>query len=169
MRPLGIAAIRAGIIPEETLDEFQRWGVMPNPKEHELHPFDDIEQAVMEIQRALDSEEQVRIQTTDLDVLRWYLDKENQIKGRLVIVNELTGERATKTVTFAIAPPADKYIIPWTSDSIVEILTNGQTYLSYKVDGVNHRVHFDEAEDLYFGDLKAFVVCMGREAEQDEQ
>ncbi len=168
MRPVGIAAIRAGIIPEEALDEFQRWGALPKPDEHELHPFEDIEQAVIAIQDALDSEEQVRLQTTDLDLLRWYLDKNNHIKGRLVVVNGLTGKRATKTITFAIAPPAQKYVIPWSDESIEEVLTNGQTYLSYKKDDTNVRVYFDAAEDMYFGEVKVFVVCSGKEI-QDER
>jgi hypothetical protein len=141
---------------------------MPDPKEHELHPFDTVEQAVEAIQQAIESEEHVRLQTTDLNLLRWFLDENNQRKGRLVLVNDRTGERATKTITFAVAPPAGKFIIPWVAESITDMMTNGQTYLGYKDGGVNCRVYFEDVEEMYFGEVKAFMVCVGKEYEKDE-
>jgi len=168
MRPVGIAAIKAGIIPEETLDEFKRWGVLPPSKEYDLSPFDSIERAVEGIQEAIESEEQVRLQTTDLDLLRWYLDERNQRRGRLVLVDSDTEERATKTVSFSTIPGSGKIVFPWIADSIVELMTNGLTYLSYKDQDRNVRVRFTDVEEMYFGSVKAFMVCTGQEYEKHE-
>ncbi len=169
MRPVGVAAIRAGIIPEETLDEFRRWGMLPRGGEHNLRPFESIEDAVEGIQQAIESEEQVRLQTTDLDALRWYLNEKNQKKGRLVLVDSDTEERATKTITFGVLPASGKVIIPWIAESIVELMTNGLTYLSYKdSDGSVYRHYFEDVEEMYFGSVKAFMLCKSKEYVKDE-
>jgi len=169
MRPVGVAAIKAGIIPEETLDEFRRWGALPSIEEHDLSPFDSIEQAVEGIQEAIESEEQVRLQTTDLDALKWFLDPRNQRRGRLVLVDSETEERATKTITFSLMPVTGRIIIPWMAESIVDMMANGLTYLSYKDEGENVRVYFTDVEEMYFGSVKAFMVCVGKEYVKDER
>lgn len=168
MRPVGVAAIRAGIIPEETLDEFKRWGALPTSKEYDLTPFPSIERAVEGIQEAIESEEQVRLQTTDLDLLRWYLDEKNQRRGRLVLVDSDTEERAVKTISFSVVPSSGKIIFPWVAESIIEMMTNGLTYLSYKDKDQNVRVLFTDVEEMYFGSVKAFMVCTAQEYVKDE-
>ena len=169
MRPVGVAAIKAGIIPEETLDEFKRWGALPTMAEHDLKPFESIEDAVEGIQEAIESEEQVRLQTTDLDALRWYLDERNQRRGRLVLVDSDTEERATKTITFSVLPASGKLVIPWITESIIDMMSNGLTYLSYKDKDENVRVYFSDVEEMYFGSVKAFMMCTGKEYTKDER
>lgn len=168
MRPVGVAAIKAGIIPEDTLNEFRRWGALPTQEEHDLEPYDSIEAAVYGIQEAIESEEQVRLQTTDLDALKWFLDARNQRRGRLVLVDNDTSERATKTITFCLMPATGKIIIPWMAESIVDMMANGATYLSYKEKDENVRVYFTNVEEMYFGSVKAFMMCTGKDYVKDE-
>lgn len=111
------------------------------------------------IQEALESEEQSRLQSTELDLLKWFLQPQNQRKGRLVLIDPRMGTRASKTVTFCVDAKG-RYAIPWTSESIKDLMTNEHSYLSYKdEDGKNLRVFFMDLEDIYFGDVKAFMTC----------
>jgi hypothetical protein len=161
MRPIALAAIRAGLIDESTVAQFKRWGMIP--RELDTSVLEDVDLAIERIQYALEDEEQVRLQSTDLDILQYYLDRRNQQKGQLVIVDTNTETKATKTVVFAVRSHIGRrqYIIPWVSESILEIITNGRTYLRYASDGKNVKVFFAEVAEMYFGEAKAFMVCDG--------
>lgn len=173
MRPLAEAAIEAGLIDDETLAQFRRWGMVPK----ELAPKQMTpDEAIEAIQDALDAEEQVRLQTTDLDLLHEYMDPEKQTRGQLVLINSSTDQRGTKTVTFVIRSSRLRekkgeveYIIPWFSDSITEMLTNSKSYLRWNDGEKSRRVYMVEAEDLYFGDIKMFLVCTGMEDEDSTE
>lgn len=175
MRPLAEATIRAGLIDESVLAQFRRWKVIPPDLEAEEGvPLED---AVERIQMALESEEQVRIQATDLDLLKHYMTPANQLRGQLVLINpEADESRATKSVTFAMREVLPnpitatehqyQYVIPWSGESIYDLMTNGRTYLRWSgPDGESQRVYFNEVDDLYFGDMQMFMVCKG---EKDE-
>jgi len=169
MRPLGKAAIRAGLIDDDALREMQRWRMVPQLEDEDLEPVGSVEEAVQLIQDALEAEEQVRLQSTDLDVLRHYLEPKNQRRGRLVIVNHETDTRGSKNITFCITPSRG-YAIPWTSETVEELMTNGFTYLSYKEEGDEkpRRVYFTSVDELYFGDIKAFMVCAAEDAHVEQ-
>lgn len=163
MRLLAIAAIRSGIIDESTINQFKRWGVVDRDLDTSI--IEDPDDAIEGIQFALESEEQVRLQSTDLDLLKFYLDKNNQRKGQMVVHNADASKRAVRTVTYAVRARGkeNQYIIPWVSDSIEDTLTNGKSYLRF-VDGEKStRVYFTNIEELYFGEVKAFMVCEGLE------
>ena len=128
MRPLGLAAIRAGLVSQDSLDELSRWGLLPRDIDEPI--VSSPEQAVILIQEALEAEDQVRLKKTDLDVLNVFLEEKNQKKGRLVIHDPDTGEKASKTVTFCLLP-GKRYLMPWQSDSSLDLLVNGSSYLSY--------------------------------------
>jgi len=168
MRPLGKAAIRAGLIDEDTMKEMQRWRMIPTDLS-EFEQVDSVEEAVQIIQDALEAEEQVRLQSTDLDVLRHYLEPKNQRRGRLVIVNHENDTRGSKNITFCITPSRG-YAIPWTAETVEEMMTNGATYLSYKEEGDEkpRRVYFTSVDELYFGDIKAFMVCAAEDAHVEQ-
>lgn len=160
MRPLGLAAIQAGLIDEDTIAQFKRWGMIPRDLDTSVREEPSL--AVERIQFALEAEEQVRLQNTDLDILKFWLNKTNQMRGQLVVIDPDVDTKATKTVVFARRQLGARvqYIIPWISESIYDILTNGRTYLRY-TDGKNVKVYFTDVEEMYFGNMKAFMVCTG--------
>jgi hypothetical protein len=48
------------------------------------------------------------------------------------------------------------------SESIAEMMTNGETYLRFKnVEGQNEHIKFMDVREVFFGDQKAFMVCVG--------
>jgi len=157
MRPLGVAAIRAGLVSQDSLDELGKWGLLPRKIDEPI--VSSPEQAVILIQEALEAEDQVRLKKTDLDVLKFFLNEKNQKRGRLVIHDPDTGEKASKTVSFCILP-GKRYVMPWLSDSALDLLVNDHSYLSHKVtaDAKPQRVYFNDVRELYFGDVKAFMV-----------
>ena len=174
MRPLTLAVIQAGLVDPSVLNECKRWGMIPRDLDTTVQEK-DAELAVQCIQDALEDERQVRLQHTDLDLLKFYLDKSNQRTGQLVLKDEEAGTKATKNIVFAcrshfpaskqLSPghSAQEYIIPWISESITDILTNGATYLRYEKDGQHVHVRFFNVEEMFFGDTKAFLVCKGIE------
>jgi len=161
MRQLALAAVRAGIIDESIVTQMKRWGMVP--RDLDTSVLEDRDLAIERIQYALEDEDQVRLQSTDLDILRSWLDQKGQLRGQLVVVDTDKDSKATKTVTFSVRTRLQQpqYIIPWISESIAEILTNGKTYLRYSVDGKNVKVFFTEVNEMFFGDVKAFMVCTG--------
>lgn len=163
MRPLALAAIQAGLIDEDVIAQFKRWGMVPRTLDTTVREDPDL--AIERIQFALEAEEQVRLQSTDLDILRYWMDKSNQQRGQIVIVDARVNTKATKTVLFALRRHGARtqFILPWISENITEILTNGHTYLRYDADGQNKKVFFTDVEEMYFGDTKAFLVCSGLE------
>ena len=170
MRPLAEAAIKIGLVDDESLAQFKRWGMVP--KDMTSGSVDDPQEAVGLIQDALETEEQVRLQYTDLDVLQYFMDKKNQIRGQLVLIDTETNQRGTKTVVFAIRQlqGRSQYIIKWMSDAVTELLTNGRSYLRWTSPdtGESCRARMLDYDDLYFGDTRMFLVCPGMEDDDDE-
>jgi hypothetical protein len=155
MKPVANAVVEAGLVPEEVLDEMARWGVHITavPKENILQS----PQAVVEhIRRAYESEEQVRIDETDLDLLSRYLDQKHQKSGRLILKDGK--QHKTVNVSFCLTELGE-YAIPWTEPETPDILFNGETHLKWQ-DGEEQRdVYFEDVRELSFGSRKAFAVC----------
>ena len=177
MRPLAEAAIRAGLIDPESLAQFKRWGFVSKELEPVGEP--DPEEIVEELQEALESEDQVRLQTTDLDLLKYYLTSSNQIRGQMVLIDPSTKHRATRTVVFAVRNlyGRDQYILPWTSDAVADLLTNSSSYLRWTPPshmlmegdkGGSRRTYLIEHDEIYLGDVKSFLVCNGVDNDCDE-
>ncbi len=164
MRPIAFAVARAGLVPPEVMQEIRRWGlpvellsvedkdVLTNPK-----------QVVDLIQRALEDVDQVQISETDLDLLTRYLDPAYRQEGTLVVKHD--DQKTSVKVNFSTTPLGE-YAIPWMSESIVDFLTNGQTYLRFKLNGANERVKFSNVREVFFGETKAFMVCTPGEADE---
>lgn len=163
MRPLAEATVRAGLIDDDTLAQFRRWGFVPK----DLVPDKDKtpQESLEAIQAALETEEQVRLQVTDLDLLRHYMAVDNQLRGQIVLINPETEQRGTKTVTFAkrISHGRSQFVLPWLSEGVTDLLVNGKSYLRWTEEGKSNRVYLVDYEDLYFGDVRMFIVCTGVE------
>jgi len=143
------AVIKTGIVDENIVAEFTRWGV---PLEVSGEGFiNSVEAALAAINEALEGRDAVRVRQTDLNVLKQYLH--TQKKGKLYIITEDT--KGTINVVFGRTSPGGEYIIPWRAESLDDILTNGLTYL---VDD-KKKVYFSSVKELYFGDVKSFIIC----------
>lgn len=155
MRPLAKAVIRAGLVDESVLSELKRWGC-PIETSADGEAIEDPDLVIRVLQDALDSYEQVRLQDTDLDIVQRWVDPGNQVEGRLTMIDDEL--RATRKVIFCWTVMKE-IALPWNADSIVDLLTNGETHLKYEDELGKHKVYFSDARELYIGDTKAFVVC----------
>lgn len=161
-----VAVLKAGIIPEQTVSELERWG-MDVPEGIQVEP--DLDRALDGIREAVESKETVEIRMTHLDGLKVY--ELGQRMGRLYYVipdNSSIGVRKTKTtfvkVTYAITPSGD-YLIPWTSDDVFDLMLDPGTYLK---PAEAPRVRFIDVDSLFYGEQKTFMICRPS-TEKDEQ
>lgn len=156
MRPVSVAVVRAGIVPEAVLSEFKRWGLPVElvSEEKLIRTPEGVANVIMD---ALESEDQVRTRDTDFDVLKRYLDPTFSIQAKLHLDNG-EGEKSTAKITVCKTRMGD-FAIPWRSDSIAELIANGLTYLTYEEDGQNHKVTFNDVEEMYLGEHKVFMIC----------
>lgn len=141
---------RVGIIDKNMSAELRRWG-FPIIELPEGERIDDPDVAIEAIQEAIESEEQIELRTTDLDVFRQFMETRKDGKLHLV-VREQTGEFS---VSFGRMKHGDDYIIPWNTSSIEEFITNGDSYL---IDG-RRKIYFSACHELFYGDVKAFMIC----------
>jgi len=163
MRPLGKAVIRSGLVDENIIAEMKRWGLPVHTdaelagRDEQIEIIQDPDMIVKVLQDALDSADQVRLQDTDLDIVQRWVDPKKQITGKLFMKN---GEdKATRKVIFCWTVMKE-IALPWSSESIVDLLCNQETHLKFEDDkGVKRKLFFTDARELYIGDTKAFIVC----------
>jgi hypothetical protein len=163
--PITQAVLKSGLISKEQLAEFRRWKAPIEIPEKLPEPPKSIEEAAQAIEQALESEGFIISRETDLDILRQYLNSQKQ--GLLhveISTDDITVEsKADIPVTYGTTVYG-MFILPWTSESIVEEITNGMTYLEvdWEVPGVatvKRRFYFEHVTELFFGQQKAFIVC----------
>lgn len=157
MRPVGTAVIRAGLVDEETLSEIKRWGLPIQVVPRDVSVAEDPDMALRIVQDALESSEQVRVQDTDLDIIKRWIDPSNQVEGKLIL-RDLEGKRRTLKVRFCWTLMRE-VAIPWKSESITDLLLDGDAHLQWEQDGEKKCAFFTDARELFIGDTKAFIVC----------
>lgn len=156
--PITTAVLKSGLIHPSYLNEFKRWGApIEIPEDMPTSPPKTLDEAAVAIEEALQSEGQVLTRETDLEVLRQYL--ETQVSGVLHV--EIDGESSSSfadiPVSFGLTRTCD-YIIPYKSESILDEMTNGLTYLRGQGDG-GPKVFFSAVRELFFGETKTFMLC----------
>jgi len=165
MRPIAQAVVLSGLVNDETLHEFRRWGfpldVTTEERSGVLKSRDEI---IYALQEALESSEQVEMPETDLDLLRFFLNPTNQREGRLVLRSG--DEKVITKILYSVAATGD-YIIPYRSESITDLLTNHDSYLLASTDGRPRRVYFANVREVYYGEKKAFLVSTPDAAEDE--
>lgn len=149
--PLAAAIAKSGILDNESLAEFRRWGVPvdelpigPKPR--------NAEELMLSIEEALQSEGLVVEKVTDLAAVQQYLS--TQTVGTLHI--EMGGQYAEFEVFFG-RNQLGEYLLPWKGEAVAEEMTNGLTYLVPA--GTEEKIFFTNIRELYFGDQKAFMAC----------
>ena len=151
MSDLAKAVSLSGAINSEMLRELAHWRLPIDLPEGD--PFESPEEAIAAIEDAMTGSEQVEIRTTDLDVLRQYLRTKR--KGKL----HLSASRGSGTIDIEFGVSVlGEYIIPWNADSIVDIMTNGESHIL----DVRRKVYVTDVTELYFGNSKAFMLCTPR-------
>jgi hypothetical protein len=152
------AVVEAGLVDDSVLGEMRRWGVPLPDAEAQESVLRNKDTVLLHIREAIESEDQVRMDETELDLLSRYLDKKNQLHGRLILKEGK--KHQTTNVSFCLTTLGE-YAIPWTDDDEPEILVNGETHLKWEDEEGKHDVHFSSYRSVYFGNRKAFVVCEG--------
>lgn len=150
--------IRLGILPPELTREFKRWPgqQIPEAKEKKEQTPATADAAVTAIREVLEGGDQVQVRETDPDLLQQF--NATRKRGRLhLVLRNLKGEvqdRLSHTIEYG-KTPLGEYIIPWDSESILDYITDDESYL--KVDGV--RIKFGMAREMFYGHDKAFIVA----------
>lgn len=150
MTELSVAVAQSGALDEGMLRELAKWRLPLELPATSDELFATPEEAVEAIEEAVEGKAAVEVRATDLSVLKQYLTTAD--KGRLHIVTAV--ESGAFPVTYGTTKFGD-YIIPWQADSLVEYLTNGESYLQAKGD----KVYFSTVQELYFGARKVFIQC----------
>lgn len=160
MKPVAFAVVKSGLVDPAAIEELRRWG-MPVELVATDAVIDNPRQIVDLIQQALEGDE-VKITETDLDLLTRFLDPRHRREGVLVVKDG--DQKSTSKVMFCTTTIGD-YAIPWVSEGISDLMTNGQTYLRVKNEaGDNEHIKFQIVREVFFGDHKAFMVCSPQEA-----
>lgn len=155
---IATAVLTTGIVDRKMLDELKRWGA-PIDIPEKLPEFPtSLEEAARIIEEALQSEGYVVTRETDLEVLQQYLA--TQKTGKLHVEVEpvadvILGTQATFDVTYG-RTPLGAYILGWQGESIRDEMTNGLTHL-IEDDG---NVYFHDVREVFYGEQKAFMICI---------
>jgi hypothetical protein len=155
---LSAVIVNAGLITEETLEQFRRWG-MPLPEGYAPN-LSKPEEVVFAIERILQSEGYVLTRETDLEILTRYMHARQTGLLHLVIPED-GGEETDVPCEFA-RTELGEYILPHRGSIVSELLVNGKTYL---IAG-GRKVFFQSARDLFYGEQKVFVVCQSNYSEE---
>jgi hypothetical protein len=161
--PIATAVLKSGLVSKEQLAEFRRWRApIEIPEELPSAPK-TLEEVAETIEEALVSQGYVLTKETDLNLVQQYLATQTQ--GVLHVEVEVTPEDVDALLsplqTTADIPlsygrtPTGEYILPYRGENISKEMTNGRTHLL--VNG--KRVFFSQADDRFYGDAKAFMVC----------
>lgn len=152
-RAVAKAVVEAGIVDQDALAQLQRWGFALDLQPG-AEPIVSAAEVAQRILDAVGSDEEVELRSTDLDIIKDYISSRQ--KARLHVPDP---EDEDKTVGIPIEyclTQMGEVIIPWTSESINDMLLDDRTYL--KPTG-QARIYFSDVRELFYGDHKAFVVC----------
>lgn len=154
MRDLAKIAIEAGLVDGDALAEFKRWGhpdlavgEMPAMKPEK---FNTMAKVISALDEALVSHGQVLVQETDLDIVRTYLQTQEQ--GMLHV--ETDTQMTELPVSYGVTKLGD-YILPYKGEAIEDLLANGLSFLALK-DGFV--VYFTDVRPVSLGEMKSFLI-----------
>jgi len=135
--------------------EFQRWGFPIEVPEADPGDAYRSEGTMDSLCNAIDfALAETRAQwdrETDFDIVSQYLKTLRPAKIHIVLER---GNEADFDVQVGTTR-AGEFIVPWKSESISDLLTNGESYLNLG----DKQVFFSAVRDLFFGDNKVFMVC----------
>lgn len=145
----------AGIIPESTLDELQRWKA-PTVLARDSEPGSsevEMEAVPYMIEKAMQEHDFVKVKETDLEVLQQYLCTQKHSK---LTVEDINGGSQVIDVVYG-KTPLGGYIIPWADERISDFLAD--CVLTIEEEG--KRITLYSPREMYYGDKKMFSVWKG--------
>lgn len=153
--PLAEAAMLSGLISEDALAEAKRWNPGLEIPDGALTEPKSLEEAAGTIRDVLEGRGLVLTKETDLSVLQQYLN--TQKMGELHVESDVD-TAADFPVSFGKTTLGD-FILPYRGDDIRDLLLNGKSYLKTEVEGFASLHYFKDVREVFFGDVKAFLVC----------
>lgn len=161
-KPVTVAVLRSGLLPDSVLNELQHWGLPVSfGQEGKVPTLDTMEEIIECIRDAIEADVTVKLRDTDLDVLSLYLKQHFQ--GHLVLLDLDTNKTKRAACTYAVLP-SGRYVIPWTAEYIGDVITDPKSYLR---DIHGKHVVFDDVEELFFGGRKAFISARPVQATEE--
>lgn len=140
----------ARIIEQSSLAEFSRWGRMETATTPPATiPLDKAVEAIREL---LENDDPIDLRETDLNAVRHFLA--NRQVGTLHL--SYNGQSGKSDVAFAVLPTGE-YMIPFKSESLDDLISNGQSFLSVH----DTRIYLGSPRNIYYGNTKAFTVFIG--------
>jgi hypothetical protein len=151
-KPVTVAVLRSGLVPESVLNELQHWGLPVTFTDERSTPVLNTADDIIEcIRDAVESDITVKMRDTDLDVLTIYL--KHHFQAHLVFLDVETNKNKRVSCTYAVLPSGN-YVIPWNAEDISELLLDPKSFLR---DVHGKHIKFENVEELFFGGRKAFI------------
>jgi hypothetical protein len=146
--------VELGLVPEEVLQEHQKWGqrVPTTPIPGDPPPP---EEAASRIADAFASEELVEVRETILDLVAYY--KRHEESGVLHYhVLPGTENEATGKTPVHFCRWQGQIAIPWSDDVLGNLLLDSRTYLQ---DVHGGKMYFMSYDNVFHGAVQTFVVA----------
>ncbi len=143
---------QVGLVSPSVIAEMRGWGMPVGDVEvRELGATPTVASISQAIADAIEGEGYVLMRETDLDIIPQYI----QTMRNAVLHVVLGDDESADFEALVGHTHTGEWVMPWRSDSITDMLTNGQTYL--RVDG--KRIYFSQAREMFYGEKKAFIIC----------
>lgn len=160
--PLAKAAIQSGLIEQGALDEIRRWRPPLDLPETAPPAPADINEAAERIEQVLQEEGMITTRETDLEVLQQYLASQKSGILHIELVDDIAdGLMPTRKTEFEVIygrTRSNDYIFAYRGDTMAEEITNGLSYLQLD-DETGKKIFFMHTREVFYGDVKAFMVC----------
>ena len=155
-RPMTQVMVSCGLVDIDTVQQLKKWKML---SEDEVESWANTTMntpasIVQKIHDVLESEDLTEMRDTELDVVGLWLRTRQKAKLHVPSPDD-RGESVSFPVEYYINGLGE-YVIPWTSESIRDLIIDENTYL--KPLG-KPRVQFMDVRELFYASTKAFIVC----------
>ena len=150
------AVLKAGVITEEQLAEMKR--ISPKISSDAIVSAPVPLEIAAELVDAALSGQLEFLRETDLEALRQYAS--TAVTSTLHLEQE-DGVFTDVDVRYGMTAVGE-ILLPYRGENIKGMLTNGLTYLVYH----DRRMFFSDVRELFYGEHKAFVVCVPSRLEE---
>lgn len=152
MNPVSLMALKLGLISPEMREQFAQWGEVSDIEPVAAPSHEMIDEM---IERALQSDDVALPKVTNLECIQQFCS--TQRLGKLFLT--MNGMKSEFPVVFGVSLFGD-IILPWRSEDIRDVLLDPtSSYLEWETSEGRRSVIFRSIEDIYYGDVKAFMLC----------
>ena len=151
MQELTRLVVRAGILDDTQLAEFRRWGLLDDNTPAKIEPK-TAEQFVTEVEKALEDRDMILVRETDLEAVQFFIQNNREGSLHLEVADPAINTDVPVRYSTNLL---GEYIFPWMGENMLTVLVNGLSYMSTP----EGKVFFCDARELFYGEIKAFIVC----------